>query len=72
MDSMDVRQMRQVAFVMSQVACMLAELEGLKAANGIALLRLENPPYDDAAFVALPERFGLYHNQVIAALNSGV
>jgi len=55
----------KIAFVNSQTAAMLAELEGMKAMN---IERMRNDyalAYGEQAFVDLPVRFGLSHNQVI-------
>lgn len=58
----------RVAFVNAMVACALCELEAMKAANeerrdqGYALA------YDEAAFMAVPEKYGIHHNQVLEYL----
>ena len=67
----DVRQMRQVAFVMSQVACAFATIEGMKALNA-ERAQGGNSGYSEAAFLAVPDQFGLRHNDVLTTLNGGL
>lgn len=58
----------RVAFVNSQVACMLAELEAMKLANELDIKAgrpLTNHPAD---FQNLDARFGLGHNTVVQYL----
>lgn len=56
---------QKAAFVMSQTACALAEIEAMKAANtereraGYALA------YGEESFLAVIERYSIGHNAVI-------
>jgi hypothetical protein len=55
----------RIAYINSQTAAMLAELEGMKAAN---MERQRNDcanAYGEWEFGNLANRFGLTHNQVI-------
>lgn len=53
------------AYVSAQSAAMLAELEGMKAANREREARGEAMAYGEDAFMALAGRFGVNHNAVI-------
>jgi len=61
---------QKVAYINAQVASMLAEMEGMKAANtererdGFALA------YDEKAFSSLPAEYGVDHNSVVAFFQS--
>ena len=71
MNHEDVRQMRQVAFVMSQVACAYAEIEAMKAENAYREHRGEVIAWDHDAFMAVPDKYGLGHNSALTTLNGG-
>jgi hypothetical protein len=58
----------KVAYVLSQVACMNAELEGMKVSNSERAREGKAFAYDEKAFNDLPIRYGLTHNQVLAYL----
>ena len=58
----------RAAFVNSQVACAMIELEAMKALNSERAMRGENIAYDEAAFLALQDKYGLGHNTVIQYL----
>lgn len=55
----------RAVFLMSQTACALIEMEGMKAANiereshGYALA------YGEEAFLALIEKYGIHHNAAL-------
>lgn len=53
------------AFVNAQTACALAEIEGMRAANAIAVLNEKPMPYGYNEFSAVPSRFGIEHNTVL-------
>ena len=59
---------QRVAFINSQVACMNAELEGMKAENMGRKVLNESMAYTGKDFQALPDIYGLGHNEVIAYL----
>ena len=54
------------SYVMAQTVCALAEVESMKAANqeregqGYALA------YDEAAFLSIPDKYGIHHNAICA------
>jgi len=56
---------QKAAYVFAQAVCALAEIEGLKAENmqceafGIPMA------YDEDAFVAVIEKYGIHHNGVL-------
>ena len=54
------------AYVMAQAVAALAEIEGMKAENQAREDQGKSQAYDEAAFVAVPTRLGLYHNDVYA------
>ena len=58
----------RIAYINSQTAAMLAELEGMKIANAERANQNYAPAYDEKAFMDLPVRFGLSHNQVVSYL----
>lgn len=57
---------QKAAYINSQIVCAQARIEGMKAFNheraesGLALA------YDEAAFDAIPDEFGISHNAVCA------
>lgn len=59
---------QRAAFVNSRVACMLAELEAMKAANEERLADGMALAYDYKAFSDLPDVYGLGHNAVVSFL----
>jgi len=65
----DAMLMRQVAFVMAQVACALAEIEGMRALNSYREHRGETIGYTDDHFMAIPDKYGLGHNDVLTTLS---
>ena len=67
----DATQMRQVAYVMSQVVCAYAEIEAMKAENAYRERRGEAIAWDHPAFMAIPDKYGLGHNDVLTTLNGG-
>ncbi len=58
----------RVAYIVSQSAAMLAELEGMKAENRSREGHGQAHAYGEDAFFDLPVRYGLAHNQVVAYL----
>ncbi len=64
---MDKEQL--IAFINSQAVCALAEIEGMKAENQGRLHRGESIAYNDEAFFAIVDKFGLNHNRVIMYLS---
>ena len=58
----------RVAFVNSQAAAMLAELEGMKAENVYRERRGESQAYAEQAFFDLIDKYQLGHNSVLNIL----
>lgn len=59
---------QKAAFINAQAACMLAELEAMKAFNHFRMSIGMALAYDEEAFLALPDKYGLGHNTVYAFL----
>ncbi len=53
------------AFVQSQTACALAEIEAMKAANVSRDQQGHSHAYGEEAFLAVPDQFGIGHNAVV-------
>lgn len=62
-------QAAKVAFIMSQVVCAQAEIEGMKAENAYRISNGDSPSYGKEAFSLVPARYGIEHNQVIGYLS---
>ena len=61
---------QKAAFIMAQTACMMAELEAMKAANRQRQRNDFSDAYGEDEFNALPDRFGLGHNAVVSFFQS--
>lgn len=59
---------QRVAFILSQVACMNAELEAMKVANLECASAGRAPVYNQNHFLQLADTYGLGHNSVVAFL----
>lgn len=53
------------AYLNAMTACANAEIAGMQALNTYRDRRGETIAYDDAAFQAIPEKWGIYHNAVL-------
>jgi len=72
MDPRDAAKVAQAAYVNSQVACMLAEMNGMIAENALAIKhpRSDFPlPFTLQDFMALQEKYCVGHNAVLNAMN---
>lgn len=58
------------AFLFSQTACALAEIESMKAANFGCVLRGIPLTYGEAEFQSVPDHFGIGHNAAVTLLQS--
>jgi hypothetical protein len=56
------------AFIYSQTVCALAEIEAMKIANVERAMDNYSPAYDEDAFRAIPEKYGIGHNATIRML----
>lgn len=61
----------RIAFIQTQTACCLAEMEAMKAANAARQQNGLSLAYGEDAFMALPAQYGIHHNQVIEYLREG-
>jgi hypothetical protein len=53
------------AFIQSQTACAMAEIEAMKSENRMRQIQDHSPAYDEGAFRAVPDAFGIGHNSVV-------
>jgi hypothetical protein len=58
-------QEARIAFIQSQTAAMLAEMESMKVANAERERQNRAPAYGERDFLNLPAQYALTHNQVI-------
>lgn len=58
----------RVAYINAQVACMLAELEAMKARNAQDRSGGCHPTFTEDDFRGLPDRMGVHHNAVVSYL----
>lgn len=56
---------QKAAFIMAQTACMLAEMEAMKAANRTRQRNDFSDAYGEDEFLALADKFGIGHNAVL-------
>jgi len=61
---------QSAAFVNSQVACALAEIEMMKAANHERLSSGEALAYNDESFAEIQDRFGIGRNAVVQVMRN--
>ncbi len=61
----------RVAFIASQTACMLADIEGMKALNAYRERRDEAQAYDADDFHGLAKEYGVDRAAVLALLAGG-
>ena len=62
-------QASKIVYINSQIACFVAEIEGMKAENAERALAGFSPAYTHKEFVELPAQYGLSHNQVVQFLS---
>lgn len=58
------------AFVNAQTACMLVELEAMKAANKRREDQGFSPAYGEEEFLALIDKYGVHHNGALSTFAS--
>jgi hypothetical protein len=58
------------AYVQSQVACASIEVEAMKAENRLFEEQGYAQVYNEAAFRAIPDQFGIGHNSVVSMFNA--
>jgi hypothetical protein len=59
----------RAAYIQSQVACALIEMEAMKAANWMREMQGHTIAYGEEAFNNLVVKYGIGHNDVIGYLN---
>ena len=59
---------KRCAFIASQTACAMAEIEGMKAENQYREMQGYSQAYGEEAFFAIPDKYGIGHNAVIEYL----
>lgn len=59
-----------VAFVQTQTACMLVELEAMRVANAERAHRGMAYAYGEDAFMALIDKYGCGHNAALMTMSS--
>ena len=55
----------RAAYVNAQAVCALAEIAGMVAFNQQRLSLGHSIGYDECAFAAVPEKYGLHHNALM-------
>lgn len=65
-----MRQEEKPAYIMAQAVACQCEMEGMKALNRERESKGLSLAYDEQAFIDLPGRYGLHHNQVCIFLES--
>ena len=63
-----MNEIQRAAFVFSQTACMLVEMEAMKVANRKRQDQGYSDAYGEEEFHALIDRYGLGHNSVLSTL----
>jgi hypothetical protein len=58
----------KIAYVQSQIACALIEMEAMKTVNDSCKMRGEVPFYCESDFLNLQNKYGICHNIVLTAL----
>ena len=56
---------QKAAYVNAQAVACMCELQGMLALNAERERAGHSPAYDDGAFIDLPARFAITHNQVL-------
>ena len=60
---------QRAAYIFAQSVSAMAEIEGMKAENSDRLSKGLSIAYGDEAFFAVPEKFGITHNQILSLIN---
>jgi len=61
---------QEASYVNSQTACALIRMEGMKAENEFRQQQGLTIAYDEAAFLAVIEEYGIHHNAVVSMFRS--
>lgn len=62
---------QKAAYVFAQAVCAMAEIESMKAANMERDAQGASMAYDEAAFLAVIEKWGIHHNGVLGQFHGG-
>lgn len=66
-----MNEAQATAFLFSQSVCAMAEIAGMQAANQHRLSLGHSIAYDEEAFYAVPDKFGIGHNTAVGLLLNG-
>jgi hypothetical protein len=72
MDSNDVQKLCNVAYINSQTASALIELEAMKTENNERDRHGHAPAWSEGEFMSLIDKYQLGHNAVMTNLKSGL
>jgi len=72
MDAFDVLRLQNVAYVQSQIACAMVELEAMKWANVSRREQGLSLAYSEEAYTKLIDFYQLGHNAVLTNLHRGL
>lgn len=61
---------QRAAFLQAQAACALIEMEAMKAANKEREQQGYSLAYDEAAFMAVIDKYGIHHNAALFTLGN--
>ncbi len=59
---------QRIAYIQSQIACALIELEAMKAENLARIFDMKAQAYTEKDFMALIDKYYLHHNGVMSEL----
>lgn len=62
---------QKAAFINSQVACAMADIEAMKAENQHREMQGKSQAYGAEDFFAIPDRYGISHNAVLQFFGIG-
>ena len=72
MDDRSILKLQNIAYVNSQIASAMIELEAMKATNQERYRKGQSDAWDEEAFISLIDKYQLNHNAVITNLHQGV
>lgn len=57
---------QKAAYIYAQAVCALAEIEAMKALNTYREMRGETIAYDEEAFLSVPTKYRIHHNDIVS------
>ena len=72
MDSYDIIKLQNIAYVNSQIASALIELESMKAENMQREHLGQSMAWDESSFMSLIDKYQLGHNAVLTNFQNGL